>query len=91
MTLARIHSLAVLNFREQLKFHLLPMKGKEVWTVVFHCVQTQLRSTMSENSIEVAKLLLDARADVNAQHHGSGVWRLGELTLGNVEGCQVGL
>ena len=46
---------------------------------------------MSESSTEVAKLLLDARADVNAQRHGSGIGRLGELTLGNVEGCQVGL
>ncbi|CAJ1353179.1 unnamed protein product, partial [Effrenium voratum] len=36
--------------------------------------------TMSESSTEVAKLLLDARADVNAQRHGSGIGRLGELT-----------
>ncbi|CAJ1375319.1 unnamed protein product [Effrenium voratum] len=38
------------------------------------------RWTMSESSTEVAKLLLDARADVNAQRHGSGIGRLGELT-----------
>jgi len=38
------------------------------------------RWTMSESSTEVAKLLLDARADVNAQRHGSGIGRLWELT-----------
>ncbi|CAJ1392484.1 unnamed protein product [Effrenium voratum] len=37
------------------------------------------QSSVSSNALEVAKLLLDARADVNIQYRSTGVWRAGEF------------
>ncbi|CAJ1425964.1 unnamed protein product [Effrenium voratum] len=45
------------------------------------------RATMSTNSLEVAAMLLDARADVNIQYHSSGILRAAELISRAARAC----